>query len=371
VKALSIFLFSSLLFMTQGNGQELDQPLRAQSANGRILILAEEGTWLTHLSKWSERSLERLEDQWKRKVPIPVSEPLQLVMGEGPEEVMLGQGIRNGVLRQRISIPSASEKVGEVSLSERLVEAMTVRLLWSERGNLTQRPKGVPLAWAKGAARSLIEHESARLAEQAIDRYQAEAPPFPELVQGENELDSFLLYRWMLDTALADRRTSARFWEVFHANPGFTEKEWVQVTPGVSSLRELHIAWDVWWSAKRQMLLSEYRLAKAAKQWLMIELTPIPRFLGIPSKEESAFVPMSFEEYERFLDLPNFDSALLRWMFRLQAVRFRQPADLNADIQAFEKALHQGTQASRSGKLTRKARWDKAVEMWDEAISDL
>jgi hypothetical protein len=353
------------------DAQELDFFVRSAAADGRLLIVAEDSAWLPRLSVWSANSLKRLEQQWNRTIPFETEVPLRLMMGGDTREIVLGQLVRRGVLQQRISLPAAPEDVYAMPLGERFVEAMLSRVFWSE-GLLEDGAIPAPeVNWMKGAAATLVDLEARRLAAVAVSRFAERAPPSPELVRGEEAMESFLLYRWIQQTLLKDGGTSRIFWQQLHERPDFRVEEWVEVTPEVGTLRQLHIRWEVWWAAERQRLISEYGLRDEAVGWLLEELNPVPRFLGVGTFGPDDLRTTSFQEFEPYLDHPDIETALVQWMLRIQRVRFRQAGDLNTVMSGFEEALLEAVRAVRAQGATRRFHWKEAVGMWDTALQQL
>lgn len=351
------------------SAQDLDLYVRSVAAEGRIRVVAREAEWVPRLSVWSERSLERLEEQWRIGFRFQTGFPLDLRIEVQQETLRLGQVLRDRSLRQIIRIQVPPEEVPALELAETFVEAMLTRIRWAGGGLEEGRVTPPTVSWRTGAAAGLVAGESRRLADMALERFTLLPPPFPELVRPDDEVGSFLLYRWMRDTLLTDRETAATFWRTFARQPVFTASDWIEVTPDVTTLRELHVQWSVWWAAERRMLISEFRLTDAAREWLLHELNPVPRFFGLDSPEADPDVPTAFPDFEPYLKHPAMESALIQWMYRLQTVRFRQPAEFDAGVQQFEAALREAVEASGSKGKSR--RWAEAVKAWEDSLRNL
>ncbi len=353
------------------SAQDFDFFVRSMSADGRVQVIAEDGEWLTRLSTWSERSLEQLEREWKRGIPFRTDEPIQLRMTSDSTQIRLAQLAGERRLGQRIFIPANPEDVYALPLAERFVEAMLTRIQWST-GSLPEGQVTAPTpVWTRGVAASLLQEESSRLAALALERFRKKVPPSPELVDGSDDVDSFLLYRWIQHRLLRDSETARIFWERFQLRPDFEMTDWVDVTPRVSTLRELHMAWEVWWMAERQRLISEFRLVGHAREQLLIELNPVPRFFGLGGTDPHALAPAAFENYQTYREDPGLEQALMQWVFRLQSIRFRLPQEMNTDIKAFEQALLEAIKGERASGASADVHWRSAVARWNEALASL
>lgn len=346
----------------------LDLMVRSYAAEGRIQVVGREAEWIPQVSVWSERALERLERTWKTTIPFQKQIPLNLQMEE-VKEVRLLQAMQRNQLRQSIIFPLPEDDDIITSLARAYVLAMLNRLTWGAGGSLPENPEALEPNWLAGAASGLVAGRSVALASQALDVYGASSPPFPELVQPEEELDSFLLYRWMEDTLLADRRTARKFWDRFLTKPRFQREDWIALTPQVTTLRELHQAWDVWWQAERRVLISEFALETHAHRWVWEEVHGVPLFYGLDAEEVESHLPATLPEFEPYLDHPRFFAAMTQWIYRLQAVRFRQSREVDQRILAFERALEQAAHAVHS-RRGREQRWAEACALWEAALTE-
>jgi hypothetical protein len=289
---------------------------------------------------------------------------------EGEAGVELFQVLHNNRLRQRLRLPGSLNAVPVEEVSNLLVMAMLTRLQWSAGVDLPREP-GLErrVVWSPGAAAALIPDRAAQLAELALREYALLTPPTPELVSPDRAVDAFLLYRWVQDTMLDSPETASVFWGRLVETPEFTMQDWVQVTPGVRSLRELHQAWDVWWQAEKQVLISEFGLEQQANAWLLNELNPVPRFYGLDAEEDALpLVPATLTDFAPYLEHPRFFSAMSQWILRLQSVRFRQSSRLNEQIRRFEIALEMASRSiQRNGRIEQRY-FEEAVRLWSEAL---
>ena len=363
------WVWMAICLLGMARAQDLDVFVTSFAADGRIRVMGQEAEWIPRISMWSERALEQLERDWNLRLPFLKELPLELRL-DG-DRVGLEQQLRNRKLRQRILLPGSPEQASVSELSELFVTAMLTRLQWGAGVELPGTPPVIRTTWTSGAASSMIPGRAERLAQQALQTYDLVPPPTPELIRADAEVDSFLLYRWIQDTMLSQRNASRFFWGRVSRNPRFEVTDWVEVTPGVNTLRQLHQDWEVWWQAERQVLISEFGLEAEARRWLMQELNPIPRFYGLDAEAVDPHLPATLTEYGPYLEHPRFFSAMTQWIYRLQAVRFRQAPVFNDRVLAFEQALEMSARSIRPNRSPRKGIWEDAQEMWGERLNQL
>lgn len=117
--------------------------------------------------------------------------------------------------------------------------------------------------------------------------------------------------------------------------------------------------------------MAEFGLSEPVLDSLRVELRFVPGFYGLYQKDLDRTRSVRFEQLEEYVDDPAFASAMSQWSLRLQALRFRQPEEVNDLIASFQQAISILAAASREKGKARQELWMEAGDHWHEALGML
>lgn len=345
------------------------EPHSIFTPDGRFQFFGSDPQLLQTVAVWSGRGGRRLERKIGLPVPFQERVPFRMFFEDGVLETSLVEQVRGQELWQEISSTGVAD-LNTLHLADQFTRAMLSRIFFQAQPTAAPSER-VPEWLVQAISHTLLDEMTPELMRQGLADWRSGRQSRPTGVTRADRpagsglparAEALWTYRF-----LSERMTDpvAR-WLLLSRSPNVSPEQWATLTGDATGLREFHVEWDLWMSARDRSAIADLGDTARALDRLESLLRIRPALFGLAGEE----VPR--HETFRLPDL--LDSrhelwvpALLQpWLVQLQLLRFRQPDVFLEILDEYQQAVL----ALQQMHQTRGRRRREALEHFEQHFEE-
>jgi hypothetical protein len=295
-----------------------------RTEENRFVVNGVDPSMTQDVAVWMDQTLRRMGREFGVSMGFDPIHPVVVVLHPEAESVRLLQQGRGRRMQQEIWSPDGDRFDGE-RFAEVFVEAMLTRFF---NQDLDAEPVRVPDWLVRGWAAEFVPGRRGDLRARGVAAWRQGRmnPPYtltaPGMAGGGVRSEDAV---WGVAYLFALAPDPPAVWSEIFRTGGVSVAWWLRVS-GAGSLRDLHLAWEVWMADRSRRFLADPAAEDLFLEQIARELVFTPGRFGVTGEDVPQGRRFALPDLADRLDEPWVLPVLNGWMRRMSMLRFGQRA---------------------------------------------
>lgn len=343
---MRVYVWGLLLMLTMLPAGAEEDWISVRADENRFVVNALNTAVAQDVALWMEQTRKRLEREFGVHAGFDPFHPLVVILHPDLEETGLRQQGRGRRIAQEIRAPEGAGFDG-LLFAEAVLEAILTRFM-DQRGVVGQEMQEVPVWLLRGLAPVFVPEVLGTLRAEGLGRWQHGRlnPPYTLTgligeVQGRDALVDMV---WAVDFLFGAVGGQEVIWREI-LQTGDLSAEWWRGALEVGTLRDVHLAWEVWMAGRARRFLADPYGGGLFREQITRELIFSPASFGLDG-DLPRYDRFSLPDLAENLDEHWVPRLVESWRRRMSMLRFSQRAErlqkMDLYIQSAEALLEAG-----------------------------